>query len=237
MAKLITPADAIKQKMDEFYVSVGQLAKDVKLSQSLVRQLLSGKTKISIPVAFKLAKYFNTTFEYWYGLQTAYEFAEFKKDAAFAKEIKEISKAKKPSAKEIAAIEAKKEKPAKKGAKAEAPAKRGRKAAADKVVKAPVKAAKAAPVAKAKAAKEPAKRASKTAVAEKPVKRARKPIADTIAEVKPRARRSPKKAIVEEAPKEKFVPDVILIKNNQNEESQTPSDSQWPSSDPEPTLF
>jgi addiction module HigA family antidote len=237
MAKTIVPSDAIRQKMGEFYVSVGQLAKDVNLSQSFVRQLLSGKSKISIPVAFKLAKYFNTTVEYWYELQTSYDFAEFRKDAVFAKEIKEIAKAKKPSAKEIAALEAKNGKPAKKTAKTEAPAKRG------KAVSAPAKTVKEKPAAKVKAAQEPAKRTRKAVSSEEPVKRTGKPGADTIAGVKPRTKRVPKKAVVEDAPqKEKFVPEVILIKKQEVEtqtvedqivESQDQSDPQgFPSSDP-----
>jgi hypothetical protein len=82
-----------------------------------------------------LAKYFDTTVEFWFNLQTVYELAELDKDAGFDKILKDIPKAKKPAP----------------GKAADKPAKKGAKAAAGK------KTAKAAKSPKAKAAKAPKK--------------------------------------------------------------------------------
>jgi addiction module HigA family antidote len=89
--------------MDKYLLSINQLAEGIKISPSLARQLVTGKAKISIPVAYKLAKYLSNTPEYWYNLQVDYDFREAKKSPDIAVGLKAIGRAKKPTAKEIAA--------------------------------------------------------------------------------------------------------------------------------------
>ncbi|MDR3161502.1 MAG: HigA family addiction module antidote protein [Spirochaetaceae bacterium] len=81
--------------LDEYGLSAAKVAEETGLSQSAIRQVLTGKTRISLNVALRLAKYFGNTFQYWLDLQTQYDLAELQKDAAFAEAVKKIPKAKK----------------------------------------------------------------------------------------------------------------------------------------------
>jgi addiction module HigA family antidote len=81
--------------LDEYGLTPAKLAEDTGLSQSAIRQILTGKTRISLNVAFRFAKYFGNTFQYWLDLQTQYDVAELQKDTAFTDAVKKISKAKK----------------------------------------------------------------------------------------------------------------------------------------------
>jgi addiction module HigA family antidote len=93
--KILAPGDVLKEKILEYQLSVRELAQDLKVNPSSIRQITDGKTKISIPVAFRLAKYFNTPVQYWIDLQASYEIAELKKDTDFQTSLREIPKAKK----------------------------------------------------------------------------------------------------------------------------------------------
>jgi addiction module HigA family antidote len=88
---------AVLQKsfLDEYGLTPAKTAVDTGLSQSAIRQILTGRTRISLNVAVRLAKYFGNTFQYWLDLQTQYDLAELQKDTAFTDAVKKISKAKK----------------------------------------------------------------------------------------------------------------------------------------------
>ncbi|MDR3139987.1 MAG: HigA family addiction module antidote protein [Treponema sp.] len=198
--KLVLPGDALKAKMDEFLVSIPKLATDINMSPSMVRNFLSGKAKIGIPVALKLAKYFGTTFEYWNELQLAYDLEVLKKDEAIAKELKDVPKAKKPTAKQIAAATEGKEdkKTAKRrSAKNEEPVKRGG-AVSDK----PAKTASRRGAKKPKETEEKIKAPSPRRSASRSAKKV-----------------SPEPEPVPEAPKK---PNTILIKKSENFENSRP---------------
>jgi addiction module HigA family antidote len=90
------PGMVLKESfLDEYGLSTGKVAEDTGLSQSAIRQILIGKTRISLNVAVRLAKYFGNTFQYWLDLQTQYDVAELQKDAAFTDAVKKIPRAKK----------------------------------------------------------------------------------------------------------------------------------------------
>jgi addiction module HigA family antidote len=120
MAKKITPGDAVKEKLNEFHLSVKELAEGLKLTGPATRQILGGNTKISLPLAFRLAKFFGGNAADWFSIQIESDLSALKKDAEFQGILKSIAKAKKPSAREIA----RRENEAK--AKSEAKAKKGR---------------------------------------------------------------------------------------------------------------
>ena len=82
-----------KHKLNPF-----KLSKDIHLSQSAVRLIVLGKTRISVPVAMRLAKYFNTNPEFWLAMQMKWDLAEASKDKKLADIVKSISKFSKPSA-------------------------------------------------------------------------------------------------------------------------------------------
>jgi addiction module HigA family antidote len=93
--KILAPGDVLKEQIAEYQLTIGGLAQELKLNQSSLRQITEGKTKISVPLAFRLAKYFNTPVQYWIDLQSTYEIAELKKDQEFQGILSEIPKAKK----------------------------------------------------------------------------------------------------------------------------------------------
>ena len=115
-----TPGSVLQSYLDEYQLVPGKLAEAVKLSQSAVRQVVIGKTRISVPVALRLAKYFGTTPEYWIDIQNQYDLSEAAKDGELTAVLKGISKAKKPAPKKAEKSAA----PAKKASAKKAPARK-----------------------------------------------------------------------------------------------------------------
>ncbi|MCL2557737.1 MAG: HigA family addiction module antitoxin [Treponema sp.] len=105
MPKLIvqSPAEFLSSMLEKHGIPVAQLAKDICLSQSAVRLITSGKGKISVSVAFRLSKYFNTVPEYWLKMQMAWELEEAARDKDLAEIIKKIPKFEKGSVKKAPA--------------------------------------------------------------------------------------------------------------------------------------
>jgi addiction module HigA family antidote len=131
--KVSEPCVIIKKTFDEYQIPVNQAALELQLSPSAVRQLISGKTKITSQVGLRLAKYFNTTSDYWVNLQNQYDLAEAQKDPKLVDIVKSIPKAKKAPA-------PKKPEPQKAAPKGKAAAAKGKSAKADaKPVKSPKK--------------------------------------------------------------------------------------------------
>jgi addiction module HigA family antidote len=97
----ITPGTALKNLMDEYQVNPTRLAKEIAMSQSAIRQIVIGRTGISIPTALRLAKYFGTTPDYWISLQTGVDIFEAGKDAKLSAVIKAIQKGKRPVKKNV----------------------------------------------------------------------------------------------------------------------------------------
>ena len=100
MAKQSTkvPGAVLQTFMDDYQLNPGKLGAGIKVNQTSIRNIVSNKAKISVPLALRLAKFFGNTAREWIDLQIDYELADAGKDADLQKEIKEISKAKKPPA-------------------------------------------------------------------------------------------------------------------------------------------
>ena len=96
-----------KHKLNPF-----KLSKDIRLSQSAVRLIALGETKISVPVAMRLAKYFNTNPEFWLAMQMKWDIAEAAKDKALAKIVNSIARFKKETGKKAAVKKPAAKKPA-----------------------------------------------------------------------------------------------------------------------------
>jgi addiction module HigA family antidote len=126
MTKVQSPGAVLKSLLDKYQLNPTALARDIKLSQSAVRQITIEKAKISVPIALRFAKYFGNTPKYWLDVQTAYDLAEAEKDTKLSDILKAIDKPKPPV-------------PA-----AKKPAKAGKVAKADKAVKTAKPAAKPA---------------------------------------------------------------------------------------------
>jgi addiction module HigA family antidote len=93
---ILLPGAALKLKLAEYQLNPTKLAKEIKLSQSAVRQIVIGKTKITVPVALRLAKYFGSTPDYWLDLQKAYDLSEAANDSKLKVILQGINKIKKP---------------------------------------------------------------------------------------------------------------------------------------------
>jgi addiction module HigA family antidote len=113
-----SPGVVLQSFLDEYQLNPGKLAQAVNLSQSAVRQVVIGKTRISVPVALRFAKYFGNTPEYWIDLQNKYDLSEASKDNELSAILKGISKAKKPAPKKV--VPKKADKPAASAKKAPA---------------------------------------------------------------------------------------------------------------------
>jgi addiction module HigA family antidote len=96
------PGIVLQSFLDDYQLNVGKLAQAVNLSQSAVRQVVIGKTRISVPVALRFAKYFGNTPEYWIDIQNKYDLFQASQDSELTAVLKGISKAKKPAPKKAA---------------------------------------------------------------------------------------------------------------------------------------
>ncbi|MCL2190467.1 MAG: HigA family addiction module antitoxin [Treponema sp.] len=193
MSKIVqSPGEFLSNMLEKHKLSSLKLSKDIYLSPSAATSIANGKTRISVPVALRLARYFNTNPEYWLKMQMDWDLAEAAQDKKLMDVVKKISKfqkdpsaGKKPAAKKPVAAKA----AAKKTADGKAAGKKvaAKKPAAGKAVAKKPAAGKASP---GKAA--PAKKgAAKAAPAKRAVAKAKgKPAS---AKEKPAARR-PKSA-------------------------------------------
>ncbi|MHB9291969.1 hypothetical protein Holit_01057 [Hollandina sp. SP2] len=96
---VLLPGDVLSDLLDEYQLNPTQLAEDIQMSVSAIRQIVSNKAKISLHIAKRLSKYFNTTVQYWIDLQNAFDLVKLEQDTELAEIIKQIPKAKKPSSK------------------------------------------------------------------------------------------------------------------------------------------
>ncbi|MDR3130760.1 MAG: HigA family addiction module antidote protein [Treponema sp.] len=144
MAKqsLSDPSVVLKNLMENYGLNPSRVAEAVKLNQTTFRLILSGKGKISCPVALRFAKFFGKTPEYWLNLQNQYDISESAKDKELTAVLKSIKKAEKAVlAKKDAKNAAQKKKSAakkdaagdKKAGKSAAGARKTSKAAGDKI--------------------------------------------------------------------------------------------------------
>ena len=108
-----SPSSVLLSLMDEYQQNPYSLAKAIQLSPSAVRQIVTGKSKVSVPSALRLAKFFGKTPEFWLDLQRAADLNEAENDKELTAILQGISKVQKPAAK---AKTVKKTLPAKSGA-------------------------------------------------------------------------------------------------------------------------
>jgi addiction module HigA family antidote len=91
-----TPVSVLQSFMDEYQLNPFSLSKAINLSSSSTRQLVTGKIKISVPMALRLAKLFGQTSAFWLDLQRKADLSEASKDKDLQEILKGISKVKKP---------------------------------------------------------------------------------------------------------------------------------------------
>jgi len=94
-----TPASVLMALMEEYHLNPFSLSKEISLSQSSVRLLVTGKSKVTVPTAFRLAKYFGQSPDYWLDLQREVDINDAQSNKELMAIVKGISKAKEPVAK------------------------------------------------------------------------------------------------------------------------------------------
>jgi addiction module HigA family antidote len=97
---VVEPQVELQKLAEKYQLSVTQLAEGIGISLSGARQILTGKSRITVPIGLKLAKYFsNKTEDYWVKIQTQYDIAQAKNDSEFATGLKNINPAQIPEKK------------------------------------------------------------------------------------------------------------------------------------------
>jgi addiction module HigA family antidote len=77
-------------------ISQYRLAKDIKIPQTRISEIVKGKRRITADTALRLAKYFGTSAKFWLGLQDDFDLEE--SENLLAKELIEIPEAEKNEA-------------------------------------------------------------------------------------------------------------------------------------------
>ena len=73
--RLLHPGEILRDELDALELSAGALAKALDVSAGRIRAILNGKRGVSANTALRLARYFDTTPEFWVNLQKAWELA------------------------------------------------------------------------------------------------------------------------------------------------------------------
>jgi addiction module HigA family antidote len=92
-----TPASVLQSLMDEYQLNPFSLSKAISLNYQTVRLLVAGKSKVTIPTALRLAKFFSQSPDLWLDLQREVDLSEAGRDKELQDALKGISKAKEPA--------------------------------------------------------------------------------------------------------------------------------------------
>ena len=90
-SKIITSVgDILKEEyLDPMGISAYRLAHEIKVSTSLISQIIHGATAISADIAWRLGKFFDTSTQYWLDMQASCDSRKI--EEKYAKEKIEIS--------------------------------------------------------------------------------------------------------------------------------------------------
>jgi len=86
-----TPGTVLKGLLAKHGLNCNRLAKAINMSNAMVRLLILDKSPISVPAAFRLAKFFKNQPEYWLTLQMKFDLSKAAEDKSLAKEVNGIS--------------------------------------------------------------------------------------------------------------------------------------------------
>ncbi|MCL2264731.1 MAG: HigA family addiction module antitoxin [Treponema sp.] len=94
-----TPGDVLQSFIEEYQINAFSLSKSLNVAYQSVTHIISGKARISVQMALRLAQYFGNSARYWIDIQASSEIDELSADKKFIAVIKKIPKAQKPSGK------------------------------------------------------------------------------------------------------------------------------------------
>jgi len=69
----IHPGEHLAEHLDELEISQYRLAKDIGVPPRRINEIILSKRSITADTALRLARYFNTSAQYWMNLQANYE--------------------------------------------------------------------------------------------------------------------------------------------------------------------
>jgi addiction module HigA family antidote len=95
-----TPSSVLMELMDEYQLNPFSLSKELKLNPTSVRQIIIGQSRVSAPVALRLAKLFGNNAVDWLNLQISADLKAASEDKELAAAVGSISKIKKAPAKD-----------------------------------------------------------------------------------------------------------------------------------------
>lgn len=73
LRKVAHPGLALRRQLNCFGLSASELSRNLKVPANRVTSILNGKRSITGDTALRLARFFNTTPEYWLILQAEYD--------------------------------------------------------------------------------------------------------------------------------------------------------------------
>ena len=85
----IHPGEHLKEFMDDFGLTMNQLAKALRVSPNRITAIVHGTRGITAETAMRLARYFGTSVQMWMNMQAHYEM-EVARDEFQAAILKEI---------------------------------------------------------------------------------------------------------------------------------------------------
>ena len=73
----IHPGEILKEEfLDPFETSAYKLAKEIKIPQTRISQIIKGKRRITADTALRLSEFFGNSPQFWMGLQDDYDLEE-----------------------------------------------------------------------------------------------------------------------------------------------------------------
>lgn len=77
--------------LDRYFISAGQVAKAVRVPRTRIERIVAHDRGITPDTAFRLARLFGNTAEFWLDLQRAYEMGLAAKDEALVLDLDRIT--------------------------------------------------------------------------------------------------------------------------------------------------
>lgn len=79
----IHPGEILKEEfLDAMGISAYRLAKEIKVPETRISEIVHGKRSITADTAIRFSKFFGTTAEFWLNLQNLYDLEEEKNNHA-----------------------------------------------------------------------------------------------------------------------------------------------------------
>jgi len=73
----IHPGEILQEEfLDPFGITAYRLAKEIKIPQTRISQILQGRRRITADTALRLSEFFGNSAQFWLGLQADYDLEE-----------------------------------------------------------------------------------------------------------------------------------------------------------------